>query len=451
MMHTTGHSRRDRLAAICDGGALVGAHRAVEGLEPLRAAHDLGAQQPQALGRVPDGLVVDAGHEPVADALERVQVAGAFELMYPHLGERVQRHRAGQRAHRGGLALAGDRADQPVVVHQRHLDDPAAHIGAERHRGEHVGLAAAQQRPGALLGLGHVLPPDPQLEAPGVLGGDGFGPHGAERPAEAGGELLAAFGDHRRGHPIRQVNLGPPSGAVLTHRGREHQLAAVAEPPVDPGDTQRPERAGDHVLGRRLHRRRQRRGGHDRLMRRAARTGEQGQHDGASQHPRPRRGEGEGDHRRNYHQGTRGEDEPAGGAGFLPGLVDPQMVGQEPVRGGLPLELGQVRHMPPGEQQARGAHDPHQRPPGGERHVHGCPDAVVGGGVGMADSGQAHMLAGCCPAAPVPGDDRLALLPAVAQVGVCRAGGLGGAHLGARVGGAQRDNLAVPAAVDRFG
>jgi hypothetical protein len=61
------------------------------------------------------------------------------------------------------------------------------------------------------------------------------------------------------------------------------------------------------------------------------------------------------------------------------------------------------------------------------------------------------MLAGRFPGTPVRGDDGLALRPAVGQVCVCRAGGLGGAVLGARVGGAQRYNLGVRVAADRIG
>ena len=147
------------------------------------------------------------------------------------------------------LPWRGMRAEQPVAVDERGLDDPAAHVGAVGDGLEDVGLAAAAERPRALLGLGDVLAADPQLEPPGVLAGDRFGPHGAERAAQPGGELLAAFGDHGRGHAVGQVDLGPPAGAVLTDRGREHERAAVAEPPVDPGDTERPERAGDDVLG----------------------------------------------------------------------------------------------------------------------------------------------------------------------------------------------------------
>jgi hypothetical protein len=41
------------------GGPLVRAQFAAQGLEPLGAAHHLGSQQPQRLGRIPDRLVID--------------------------------------------------------------------------------------------------------------------------------------------------------------------------------------------------------------------------------------------------------------------------------------------------------------------------------------------------------------------------------------------------------
>ncbi len=405
---TMGHSFSDACAAICAGDPLVRAQFPRQGLEPFGAAHHLGAQQVQRLGGVADRLVIDAGHEPVGDALQRVEVTGALELVDPHLGQRVERGGAGQHPDRGCLALPGDGAEQPVAVDQRHLDGPAAHVGAERDRGEHVGLPAAQQRPRRLPRLGDVHPADPQLQPPGVLGGDRLGPHGAERAAEPGGELLPPLGHHRRGHPVGQVDLGPPPGPVLTDRGREHERVAVAEPPVDPGDTQRPEGAGDHVLGWGLHRRREGGGGHDRLVRRAAGAGQQRQRDHGQQDPRPRRGLGEDDQR--GHQADRApeEDQPAGGAGLPPGLVDAQVVGQQPVRGGLVLQLRQVRDVPPGQQLAHGAHDADQRPPGGQHEVGGCADAVVGGGVPVPGGGQPHMLAGRLPGAPVRGDDGLA-------------------------------------------
>jgi hypothetical protein len=125
------------------GGALVWAHRTVERLQSLGTAHDLGAEQPQRLGGVADGFVVDAGDEPVTDTLEGVEVAAALEFVHPHLRQGIQRDGAREGADGGGLALPGDRPDQPVVVSEGHLHDPAAHISTEWHRGEHVGLAAA--------------------------------------------------------------------------------------------------------------------------------------------------------------------------------------------------------------------------------------------------------------------------------------------------------------------
>ncbi len=123
------------------GDPLVRAHHAVQRLEPLGTAPDLGAEQLEGLGRVGDGLIVDTGHEPVRAAFERVQVPGAFQLVDPQLGERVERGRAGQHARRGGLALPRDRADKPVQVGHRGPDAAPADVHAERLRLEDVGLA----------------------------------------------------------------------------------------------------------------------------------------------------------------------------------------------------------------------------------------------------------------------------------------------------------------------
>ena len=123
------------------------------------------------------------------------------------------------------------------------------------------------------------------------------------------------------------------------------------------------------------------------------------------------------------------------------------MVGQQPVLGGLPLELVEVRDVPPGQECGQGAADPDQRPPGGQHHVAGCADAVVGGGVTVAGGGELHMLARRLPGPPVRGDDGLALRTAVRQVGVGRAGGLGDLRLSARVLRAQRQYAGVVLAV----
>jgi hypothetical protein len=131
--------------------------------------------------------------------------------------------------------------------------------------------------------------------------------------------------------------------------------------------------------------------------------------------------------------------------------VDAQVIGQQTVRGGLALQLVQVGHVPPGEQHPAGAHDPDDRPPGGQHQIGGYAYPVVGGGVPVPRGGELHVLAGCFPGAPVRGDDRLALRPAVRQIGVRRARGLNGAGLGACVGGAERDHLSVPVALRLIG
>ena len=96
---------------------------------------------------------------------------------------------------------------------------------------EHVACAGAQQRPRRRLRLGDVGAADPQLEAPGVLAGDRLGPHGAERAAQPGGELLAAVDDLRGGDAVGQVDLGPPAGAVLADRRRERRECARGDAP----------------------------------------------------------------------------------------------------------------------------------------------------------------------------------------------------------------------------
>ncbi len=130
-------------AALGDlaGDALVRAQLPRQPLQRGGAAHHLGAQQPQRLGGVGDRLVLDAGHEPVRDLRVRVEVAGALQLVDPQLAQRVQRRAAGQHDGGAGLALAGDGADQHVVLDQRDGDGPAAGVDAERDGGEHVVLA----------------------------------------------------------------------------------------------------------------------------------------------------------------------------------------------------------------------------------------------------------------------------------------------------------------------
>ena len=388
----------------------------------------------------------------MADALERVQVTRALQLMHPHLGQRVQRCAAGQDPDSRRLALPRDRSQQPVVVDERHLDRPAAYVGAERDRLEHIGLPTAQQRPRRLLGFRHVLAADPQLQPPSVLGGDRLRPHGAERAPQPGGELLAPLGDHGRGHPVGQVNLGPPPGPVLAHRGREHQGVAVADPPVDPGDTQAAEGAGDDVLGS---------GpapspGASRQSRSACAPGGRS---GRAAAPRRRRA---------------GSTPTAGRCARMTSAAttttaQPSRMYPRAVRVSFPaLWIRRWSESSPSaaawcsrrprsgtchqaSSSAGGAGDPDQRPPGGQHEIGGCADAVVGGGVPLPGRGELHMLAGRFPGAPVGGDDRLARRAAIGQVGVRGPGGLGDLRLGARVGSAQRQYVGVVLAVDAIG
>jgi hypothetical protein len=281
--------------------------------------------------------------------------------------------------------------------------------------------------------------------------GDRFRPDRAEGAPQAGGELLAPLGDHRRGHPERQVDLGPPAGPVLPDRGREHQRPAVAQPPVDPGDTQATEGPGDHVLAGGLYRRRQGGRGDDRLACGPTGTGQQRERHGRGHHPRPRRGERQQRHREHGQDAAPGEDHAPRGAGVPPGLVDPQVVRQQAVRSGLPLQVVHVRDVPPGEQPPRRADDADQRPPAGEHRIDGQADAVVGGAVPVPDERQLHMLTRGLAGAPVGRNDRLARRAPVGQVGVRRAGCLDGPGLGAGVLGPERDNAGVRVVIDPIG
>ena len=107
MTQAIGHSFRLRLEPISLVTRLSGHTSRGSAFSRRRALLDLGAEQLERLGGVGDRLVVDAGHEPVADLLERVQVAGAFQLVQPHLDDRVEGVGAGdQDPDRRRLALA---------------------------------------------------------------------------------------------------------------------------------------------------------------------------------------------------------------------------------------------------------------------------------------------------------------------------------------------------------
>jgi hypothetical protein len=208
---------------------------------------------------------------------------------------------------------------------------------------------------------------------------------------------------------------------------------------------------GDHILAGGLYRRRQGGRGDDRLACGPTGTGQHGERGRGHHQPHPHRGERHETDRAHQGGGAGGQDEAPRGADVPPSLVDPQVVRQQPIRRGLPLKARQVRHMPPSQQRGHGAPDADQRPPGGHEQITGCADAVVGGGVPVPGGGELHMLPGRLPGAPVGGDDGLALGPAVRQVGICGARGLDGPGFGARVLGAERDNLGVWVVIDPIG
>ena len=82
---------------------------------------------------------------------------------------------------------------------------------------EQVGGAALGQRPGGLLGGGHVLVGDVQVERAGVPLVVRLGPHAAERAAQPGGELLALLADLPRRSRRAAGQPGQPAGPVA-HR-----------------------------------------------------------------------------------------------------------------------------------------------------------------------------------------------------------------------------------------
>ena len=92
------------------------------------------------------------------------------------------------------------------------VTEAAALVGAERDGLEQVGGAVPGQRPGGLAGLAHVLVPDEQDQAAGVLAGLVFGPHAAQRAAQPRRELVPAVHHLGDGDPIGQVQVGAPAG-----------------------------------------------------------------------------------------------------------------------------------------------------------------------------------------------------------------------------------------------
>ena len=186
-------------------------------LQPGGPVHHLGAEHLQRLGGVRDRLVIDAGHEPVSDLLERVEVAGALQFVDPHLHGRVERGGADQDADAAVLPWPGIEPMSQLCSIMR--------PSTRRPRGSVPNGSGANtspppvrsQRPRRGLGLGDVGPADPQLQAPGVLGGDRLRPHRAERAPQPGGELLAALdhlrgGRRRRAGRPRRASRGRPRG-----------------------------------------------------------------------------------------------------------------------------------------------------------------------------------------------------------------------------------------------
>ena len=94
----------------------------------------------------------------------------------------------------------------------------APRVGAERQRLEDVAAAGPQPRPRRRLGLGDVHRPTQPSRRPACSWETDLGPHGAERAAQAGGELLPPLDDLRGGHAVGQVDLETPAGAVLADR-----------------------------------------------------------------------------------------------------------------------------------------------------------------------------------------------------------------------------------------
>jgi hypothetical protein len=326
------------------------------------------------------------------------------------------------------------------VVRHRYLDRAAADVDPERQLGEHVGLPGPQQRPRRRLGLGDVRAADPQLEPSSMFAGDRLRPHRAERAAQPGRELLAPVDDHSRCDAVWEVDLRAPAGAVLAHRRRQRRERPLLHSPVDLGDAQQPERPDDDVLGRRLYLRGQLGARRDRPALRPTGERERGEQDQAERHPRPRRREP--DHRghgRGEPSQAQRQDRAARLARLLRRLVDPQVLVQQPVRGGLPLERARTRDVPPGDQPAQdGEHPPHGEPgrlDGVPRGAH----AVVRGAVPVPGHSKPDMRPGCFPGPPVGRDDRPPLRLAAGEVDVGGAGRLVlvEAYLGVRIDRAQ--------------
>ena len=250
----------------------------------------------------------------MADLREWFQVTAPGQLVDPQVGHHIQGGAAVQGADGGGFALAGGGADDPVGFEQRRADQLAARVGRERHVAEHVRGPGAQQRVGDRLGLGQVVPADPQVQPPGVLVRHRFGPGRRVRAPQPRGEGLPALDDVRGGHPVRQVDVSAPPVAVAVHVGHEGEAGAVLDHRVDLGDAQRPQRPGDHLRGGRLVGGRHHGGAHDPLALRCAVPGQHPhRHDGGDQPAPPRQPPHHGQQHRH------------GGGGGLAAMIRPRV------------------------------------------------------------------------------------------------------------------------------
>ena len=120
--------------------------------------------------------------------------------------------------------------------------------------------------------------PHPQRQAAGVPGG-GLGPHLIQRQPQARGQAAAA-GDHVGGlDPVRQVDHGQVPGAVPVDLDREaDRVRVLGHRGVDPGQLHAQQRPADQFRGQLAVRLALRHAVGDRLVRRAARPGRDGEH-----------------------------------------------------------------------------------------------------------------------------------------------------------------------------
>ncbi len=133
-----------------------------------------------------------------------------------------------------------------VMVTARPRGSVANATGAEQ-----VGRAALGQRPGRLLGRGHVLVADVQVQRAGVALVVGLRPHAAELAAQPGGELLALLADLARRSPrgAGRARASQPGPSRIDRVDRHDRLVRVlAQRLVHLADAQRAERADDDLL-----------------------------------------------------------------------------------------------------------------------------------------------------------------------------------------------------------